>query len=52
MNKHEKKLFRYQDKAEDCLSRKAAQKILKKHAKATAKLQAKRSLLIGTVERA
>ena len=43
MNKLEKKLVECQDKAEECLSRKAAQKLLKKHAKATAKLEAKRS---------
>ena len=43
MNKLEKKLVKCQDKAEDCLSRKSAQKILRKHAKAIAKLKAKRN---------
>lgn len=43
MNKQEKKIIKYQDKAKDCLTRKAAQKILRKHAKAEAKLLAKRA---------
>ena len=44
MNKQEKKIIKYQDKAEYCLTRKAAQKILRKHAKAEAKLLAKRAV--------
>ena len=42
MNKQEKKLLKYQDKAEDCTSREEAQTILRKHEKARAKLLVKR----------
>ena len=42
MNKNEKKLLKYQDKAEACTSREEAQKILRKHDKARAKVLVKR----------
>ena len=42
MNKHEKKLLKYQDKAEHCTSREDAQKILRKHKEARAKVLTKR----------
>ena len=38
MNKQERKLIKYQDKAEDCTTREEAQKIIRKHDKASAKL--------------
>ena len=42
MNKHEKKLIKYQDKAQHCLTREDALKILRKHTEARAKLYVKR----------
>ena len=42
MNKQEKKLLKYQDKADECTSREEAQTILRKHEKARAKLLVKR----------
>ena len=42
MNKHERKLIKYQDKADECTSREEAQTILRKHEKARAKLLVKR----------
>ena len=42
MNKHEKKLIKYQDKAQHCLTRDDALKILRKHTEARAKLYVKR----------
>ena len=42
MNKHEKKLIKYQNEAQDCASREEAQKILRKEKKARCKLLAKR----------
>lgn len=42
MDKQEKKLVKYQNKAEQCLTRKEAQEILKKAQKAKIKLLAKR----------
>ena len=42
MNKQERKLIKYQDKAEECTSREEAQTILRKHEKARAKLLVKR----------
>ena len=42
MNKHEKKLIKYQDKAEHCLTREDAQKSLRKHKEARAKVLTKR----------
>ena len=44
MNKHEKKLIKYQNEAQDCASRKEAQKILHKAEKARCKLLAKKLL--------
>ena len=41
MNKSERKLQKYQLKAQSCTSRKEAQKILSKHAKARAKVKLK-----------
>ena len=38
MTKHERKLIKYQDKAETCTSREEAQEILRKHNKARAKV--------------
>ena len=42
MNKQERKIIKYVDLAEACESREEAQTILKKHKKASAKLQVKR----------
>ena len=42
MNKQERKIIKYVDEAEACESREDAQTILKKHKKASAKLQVKR----------
>lgn len=42
MTKDEKKLIKYQDKAEMCTSREEAQKILRKHNKARAKVLVRR----------
>lgn len=42
MNKHERKLIKYQDKADECTSREEAQTILRKHEKARAKVLVKR----------
>ena len=42
MNKHEKKLFHYQNRAEDCSTREEAQEILRKAKKARYKLLAKK----------
>ena len=42
MNKHEKKLIKYLDKANDCESREEAQKLLHKTDKLRAKLLAKK----------
>ena len=42
MDKQEKKLIKYADKANECTSREEAQKILKKYNEARAKLLAKR----------
>ena len=44
MNKQERKIIKYVDLAEACESREEAQTILKKHKKASAKLQVKRLL--------
>ena len=44
MNKQEKKLIKYADKANECTSREEAQKILKKYNQARAKLLVKRIL--------
>ena len=44
MNKHEKKLIKYQNEAQDCASRKEAQDILRKAEKARCKLLAKKLL--------
>jgi len=44
MNKHEKKLIKYQDRAQHCTSRKEAQEILRKHNKARAKVYVKHIL--------
>ena len=44
MNKDERKLIKYQDKAEACTTREEAQKILSKHQKARAKLLVKRMM--------
>ena len=44
MNKHEKKLIKYQNKAQDCASREEAQDILRKAEKARCKLLAKKLL--------
>ena len=44
MNKHEKKLVKYQNKAEACTSREEAQEILRKHNKARAKVYVKHIL--------
>ena len=44
MNKHERKLIKYQDKAEECTTREEAQVILRKHEKARAKVLTKRIL--------
>ena len=44
MNKDERKLIKYQDKAEACTTREEAQKILNKHQKARAKLLVKRMM--------
>ena len=38
MNKHEKKLIKYQDRAATCTSREEAQEILRKHTKARARV--------------
>ena len=46
MTKHEKKLIKYQDKAEHCTSREEAQKIIRKHNEARVKVLTKR--LINT----
>ena len=42
MNKQEKKLLKYADKADNCLTREEAQKILAKVAKTRAKLLVQR----------
>jgi len=42
MNKHEKKLFKYLDKANDCTSREEARKLILKTDKLRAKLLAKK----------
>ena len=47
MNKHERKLIKYQDKAEECTSREEAQAILRKHEKARAKVLVKRLINDG-----
>ena len=44
MNKHEKKLIKYQNEAQDCASRQEAQEILRKAEKARCKLLAKKLL--------
>ena len=44
MNKHEQKLIKYQNKAQNCTSRKEAQEILRKHTKARAKVYVKHVL--------
>ena len=44
MNKSEQKLNKYQLKAQECTTREEALKILKKHAKARAKVLTKRIL--------
>lgn len=44
MNKHEKKLIKFQNKAQDCASREEAQEILRKAEKARCKLLAKKLL--------
>ena len=44
MNKQERKIIKYVDEAEACETREDAQTILKKHKKASAKLQVKRLL--------
>ena len=44
MDKQEKKLIKYADKANECTSREEAQKILKKYNEARAKLLVKRIL--------
>ena len=44
MNKHEKKLIKYQNEAQDCASREEAQDILRKAEKARCKLLAKKLL--------
>ena len=44
MNKHEKKLIKYQNEAQDCASREEAQEILRKAEKARYKLLAKKLL--------
>ena len=47
MNKHERKLIKYQDKADECTSREEAQSILRKHEKARAKVLLKRIINDG-----
>lgn len=42
MNKHEKKLVKFQNQAQECSSREEAQQILRKAEKARCKLLAKR----------
>ena len=42
MNKDEKKLLKFQDKAEACTTREEAQKIIRKHDKARARLFVRR----------
>ena len=42
MNKHEKKLIKFQNQAQDCVSRKEAQDILRKAEKARCNLLAKK----------
>lgn len=44
MTKHERKLIKYQGKAEHCTSREEAQEILRKHTKARAKVYVKHIL--------
>ena len=44
MKKTEKKLMKYNERAETCTSREEAQTILKKYNKARAKLQVKRMI--------
>ena len=44
MKKQEKKLMKYNEKAEACVTRQEAQKIIRKAEKARAKLQLKRMI--------